>query len=153
MAYVPPVKLYIFISFVTFFVPVILPDAEHTSDTGTASQITEVKRIPSLDRKESIYPSDISISPIGIGNPLTYTSIRQMDSIENLKPDSLKLSRYEYKIAKNLIKLYQHNTPEQVGEKFDTSFSHNIPKAVFIYMPLFGFVLWLFHGKKKWYFF
>ncbi len=29
----------------------------------------------------------------------------------------------------------------------------NIPKALFIYMPLFAFILWLFQNKKRWYYF
>ena len=33
-----------------------------------------------------------------------------------------------------------------------TSF-HNLPKALFIYLPLFAFFLWIFHNKKKWWYF
>ncbi len=30
---------------------------------------------------------------------------------------------------------------------------HNLPKALFIYLPLFAFFLWIFHSKKKWWYF
>ncbi|WP_313029343.1 hypothetical protein [Soonwooa sp.] len=33
-----------------------------------------------------------------------------------------------------------------------TSF-HNLPKALFIYLPIFAFFLWIFHNKKKWWYF
>ena len=33
-----------------------------------------------------------------------------------------------------------------------TSF-HNLPKALFIYLPLFAFFLWIFHNKKRWWYF
>ena len=30
---------------------------------------------------------------------------------------------------------------------------HNLPKALFLYLPIFAFFLWLFHNKKKWWYF
>jgi hypothetical protein len=30
---------------------------------------------------------------------------------------------------------------------------HNFPKVLIIYMPFFAFFLWLFHNKKRWYYF
>ncbi len=39
----------------------------------------------------------------------------------------------------------------EIKEKLIYSFIHNLPKA--IYMHFFAFSLWLFHGKKKWYYF
>ena len=38
-------------------------------------------------------------------------------------------------------------------EKFGEEAMHNFPKALFIYMPIFALILWLFHGKKRWYYF
>jgi hypothetical protein len=41
-----------------------------------------------------------------------------------------------------------------MDEKAYDFFIHNIPKALFFYMPIFAFVLWLFHyNKKKYYYF
>lgn len=33
------------------------------------------------------------------------------------------------------------------------SFTNNLPKVLFMYMPVFALILWLFHDKKKWYYF
>ena len=161
LAYVPPVKLYIFISFITFFLPAILPDTSDTTDSAADKQTSEVKqdsileyKRPRLDSMEDVYPNFLDLDTAYIiENPMTYTSIRQMDSIENLKPDSLKLDAIDYKMGKKMIHLYKKNTPEQVGEKFAYAYMNNIPKVIFIYMPLFAFWLWLVHGKKRWYFF
>ena len=38
-------------------------------------------------------------------------------------------------------------------EKFAEGMIHNFPKALFIYMPLFALILWIFHGKKRWFYF
>lgn len=159
--YVAPVKLYIFISFITFFLPNLYPDftnkeketAEH------ATQEIQEERHVTLDEKintvQNIYLRKYTFNENGflISNPMTYKSIKEMDSIEAIKPEHLKLNSFEYKIGKKILKLYEHNSPEQVGEKLIESINHNIPKAIFVYMPFFAFILWLFHSKKRWYFF
>lgn len=76
-----------------------------------------------------------------------------MDSIESLKPEQYRLTGISYKLAKKYIAIYEHNTPEEVGNKFASSFGHNFPKVLFIYLPIFAFWLWLLHGKKRWYYF
>jgi hypothetical protein len=160
-SYVPPVKLYIFISFITFFLPAVLPDAEHTVDYEQTKHVVvtsteEISPKPSLNEVEDILPNFLDFNTqqeYEIRNPLSYTSIEQMDSIEALKPDSLRLEGFEYKVARKLITLYNHNTPVEVGQKFKDSFYNNLPKALFFYLPIFAFWLWLFHGKKRWYYF
>lgn len=190
-AYVPPVKLYIFISFIAFFLPGIIPDfttqesqatvareerlakqAEHAEkteksiDLGTISigtiddnpkEISQTSHFanPNINVKENVYIGTFGIGTKGpyMGNPLHYRSIKEMDSIEAIKPDYLRLSKFEYKIAKKLIHLYHKNTQEEVGTMVANAFPHNLSKAIFFYMPIFAVWLWLFHGKKRWYFF
>ena len=41
----------------------------------------------------------------------------------------------------------------EIIEKFISSFTHNLPKVLFVFMPIFAFFLWLFHNKKRWYYF
>lgn len=43
--------------------------------------------------------------------------------------------------------------PDELDKKFKESFTHNFPKALFAYLPLFALVLWLFHNKKKFLYF
>lgn len=154
-AYVPPVKLYIFISFITFFIIAILPDEPSTAKKRNSQpQDSIVQQSPSIYVAEDVYPNFITAGDdVEIINPMTYKSVTEMDSVESLKPDSLRLDFVERKMAEKLISIYQHNTPEEVGEKFNYAFGHNIPKALFFYLPFFAFWLWLFHGKKRWYYF
>lgn len=157
--YVPPVKLYIFISFLTFLILAILPEypeleitSKKSEDHLTVEEINDVH--VNLREKENVWITYVTnLKNITFYNPMSYRSEKEMDSIELLKPDSLRLSPMERAMGKKLIQLYSHNTPEQVGEKFSDSISHNIPKIVFIYMPIFAFWLWIFHSKKRWYFF
>jgi hypothetical protein len=162
--YVPPVKLYIFISFIAFLLPALIPDTENENVSDNAGNTTlnldspfHVKAkqqedesdffrwLPSYNKPERKKGRLIS--------PQQYASLSQLDSLEALKPDSLKMNFIQYKAAKKLITLYEHNSEEEVFEKFCEAAPHNIPKMLFIYMPLFAFWIWLFHGKKRWYFF
>ena len=44
-------------------------------------------------------------------------------------------------------------TQQKIQEKFTEAFVHTLPKALFIYLPIFAFILCLFHDKKKWWYF
>ena len=55
-------------------------------------------------------------------------------------------------MEKKILELSAVN-PDKLEEEFLNSFSKNIPKALFVYMPLFALAIWLFHGKKRWLYF
>lgn len=159
--YVPPVKLYIFLSFVAFLIPALIPANDKEEDSAERHTYVKSEESENTDLTMSMdMPGMIFLPSIQstdkakkILSPVPYTSVKQMDSIESLKPDSLRLNALEYRFATKMIKLYQHNTEEQVYDKFMKAAPQNVPKTLFIYMPLFAFWIWVFHGKKKWYFF
>jgi len=143
--YVPPVRLYIFISFLTFFLPYVLPDlGDDVPEHTPAAPIEQV----AAERTAN----DISYSDGEIHIPHRYRSIKQLDSTELALPESERMGWYEYWLEKKYININKYNG-HQLTEKFRESFYHNIPKGLFIYMPLFAMILWLFHTKKRWFYF
>ena len=82
-----------------------------------------------------------------------YESITELDSIQKHTSEEKKVGPTEYWFLKKWLVVKQENTNEQIKEKFILSFTHNLPKVLFLYMPVFAFILWLFHDKKKWYYF
>ena len=46
-----------------------------------------------------------------------------------------------------------HESKKELKEKFIESFVHNLPKSLFLYMPLFALLLWVFQNKKRWFYF
>ena len=105
--YVPPVTLYIFISFITFFVTSLLPE--------------------NGEMKQDI-PQETTTEAISSDN---------QDDVRELEKNN-----------KSGI-----NGKEIDKEKLKERIMHDFPKAIFLYMPVFAFWLWLFHDKKKWYYF
>jgi ribosomal protein L37E len=102
--YVPPVTLYIFISFVTFFLPSILPDSDSKGE----------KTEPAKVSAENAEKTD-----------------NNQDKTVVINGKTIKLDH----------------------EKLKERIVHDFPKTIFLYMPVFAFWLWLFHSKKKWYYF
>ena len=200
LSYLAPVRLYIFISFVTFFLMAVLPDneekeiikfdknAKKTAKVGyydhskteealedndslvkdsilKANIKEEVQEIENLRKKgllsdknadslvkyiteakkENAFKDNDSFFSSG------YESITQLDSARKANPD--KIGAVEYWFSKKTIPINNKYSGEELKEKFLESIMYNFPKALFIYMPLFALVLWLFHNKKRWYYF
>lgn len=149
MRYVPPVKLYIFISFVTFFLMAIMAP-ESSKDSHQV--------------QKKNYSQSVTIGTDGIGfiqdtsekstqdknhSSINYTA-KQYDSINSKKPKDRRLSGIDYHFVKATM-LYAERSPTR--KEVIVLVAHTIPKILFIYMPVFAFWLWLLHGKKRWYFF
>ena len=179
LSYLAPVRLYIFISFITFFLITVIPDAEDRLVKSNQTQTTKVTDKNGVVR-DSIISSTKGLKNIieknydenkkdSTGNygykysyndkeskkffNFGYDSVKELDSIQKFGPKSEKMSDFEYWITRKVTMVTEHNTKMEIFEKFKDSFIHNFPKVLFIYMPIFAFFLWLFHGKKRWYYF
>jgi hypothetical protein len=84
--------------------------------------------------------------------PSALRSYEAYDSAQQRLPASERDGALERWTAHKQIDLVQYPS-EQLAEKFLAAFGHNLPKALFLYLPLFAFVIWLWHGKKRWLYF
>ncbi len=161
MQYVAPVKLYIFISFVAFFLPGLLPHLNTGKGPGALKTVgqkleTISNKLDKLDdslqaNKASAQGRHDSVTSL----PLTYAdyrSVEEYDSIQHTLPESKRDGLFDRYYNRKMAG-YNKIDPEVFKEKFNEKIAHNFPKALFFYLPLFAFVLWLFHGKKKWLYF
>ena len=159
--FVPPVKLYIFISFVTFFLPTLLPgpslikfnekkDAEKQEVKTTKE---EVNKESEKGLKEMNDEVEEELSGIDLPNRPRIKNLTQLDSIQKNSQKAEKLSDFEYSATKKIIKILKSKNRAELWNKAMESFVHTLPKVLFLYMPIFAFFLWLMHDKKKWYYF
>ena len=141
-SYVSPFRLYIFISFLVFFIPAILPDRNETQDQVGDQQRNVLK----LSTDEN--------------NKITVNIEKQDDLTESKHQESNHRSRRS--TAEKLKNLLKGEIKEEFKEINALSFTeeelrevmmHHFPKAIFLYMPVFAFWLWIFHNKKKWMYF
>ncbi|WP_309641380.1 DUF3667 domain-containing protein [Flavobacterium sp.] len=177
LSYLAPVRLYIFISFITFFLITVLPNTDYnlinlkktttTTKSGSNTKIMKSENIKSIDElmdseklkneiKDSIQADHKQSGEKKKVDHLFnfgYESIQELDSLQKFGKAEDRLDSFEYWIVKKALQVKEGNTNQQLIEKFKESFVHNFSKTLFIYMPLFAFFLWLFHGKKRWYYF
>jgi hypothetical protein len=147
MSYLAPVRLYIFISFVAFFLLSVMPDASQEIVKINDAK-TEKSNNSIVSEKDSSKTENADF--LGLG----YKSVKELDSIENSLKPGQRMSSFEYWLTKKATQVSEkHYTKTELKDKFLESFIHNLPKVLFIYMPFFAFVLWIFHSKKKWYYF
>ncbi|MDO9276347.1 MAG: DUF3667 domain-containing protein [Lutibacter sp.] len=179
-SFLPPMRLYIFTSFVTFLLISLFP-AESTKITVTNVKNKVEQVVPILDslkidekgvdgltkigiisQKENdtlkkILQETIDIDPKNI-NPKNitdfgYESTKELDWIQKHGAEKAKVGKTEYWFLKKWLAVKEENTNKEIIEKFGQSFIGNLPKVLFIYMPVFAFLLWLFHDKKRWFFY
>ncbi|SHK34206.1 DUF3667 domain-containing protein [Epilithonimonas mollis] len=183
--FVPPVKLYIFISFITFFLFALFPPfdinfegkgkskllPEKNKITEIQKALEETRSKEKLEEKDSIYISKLNaaLKDSAKINELQGT----FDMSKGMSEDSefngfTNRKSYDSAVAKNPSFFDFINTPfahkyfelkeqgvkkgEILKKLYETSF-HNLPKALFIYLPIFALFLWIFHNKKKWWYF
>lgn len=174
-SYVAPVKLYIFISFVTFFIFSFslnnetekptkhqltnenvqnihdakdkIQDLEYTNLLTKEQSLKIKKNLDSINTQDTLSETAISNNSMAFN----ISSIEQYDSIAAIKKGVYTIFR---PFAIKAFELKDKNlTNEQIMERFSESIIHNLPKALFFYLPFFAFILWLFHNKKKWLYF
>ncbi|PWW17127.1 DUF3667 domain-containing protein [Chryseobacterium sp. AG844] len=184
--FVPPVKLYIFVSFITFFVFALFPmvnigssKERNTGENGKTNllkvmkpvekqklidsikakkhlngedslAIEGLKAVPDSSEIEDIIDMDKKIDPdVSFGE---YKTRKAYDSAKAKNPSSLTF--IEAPIVHKFFELKEKGVKKKeiMAGMVEKSF-HNLPKALFIYLPLFAFFLWVFHSKKKWWYF
>lgn len=177
--YVPPVKLYIFVSFITFFLPSLLPSGNNQDTNKKNKAISEIQTEKS--KKESIETIK-KLENIGVLDD--EYSKKKMEEILNPKPEAenilsdenenkiflgfKSLEEYDLEIKNDkdfvdklfrpfVVKFFQLKeegfTKKQIQQKFSEIFIRTLSKALFIYLPIFAFILWIFQEKKKWWYF
>lgn len=143
LSYLAPVRLYIFISFVTFLMIALFPS--HVSENLNLSEKDVTENLVKQDQK--------GVEAFKKNTHFQLKSMKEVDSIQKYGKPEEKYTDFEYWVYEKVVHVMEKNTKAEIVEKFIESFVHNIPKILFIIMPFFAFFLWLFHNKKKWYYF
>lgn len=186
--FVPPVKLYIFVSFVTFFMFALFPMVNIGSDKPddknpakisfldkmklpeTQKIFDSIKAQKNLTREDSVTLKNLSILSDtatvkdiaktldmnkSIDNDFSFARYKTRKSYDSAaaKNPSI-LSFIQNPIAHKFFELKEKGvTKKELMKNMVEKSYHNLPKALFLYLPLFAFFLWIFHSKKKWWYF
>lgn len=187
--FVPPVKLYIFISFITFFLFAIFPpykvydnapksEAEKTAKlkAENSAVVQMQNELEKLETQKNISPEDsvsigrlsalmkdtVSLKKLQMGTDLNtglegfryknYLTKKSYDSAQAKNP--VFWDFIDKPIAHKLFELKEKGVKKgDILRNLSETLLHNLPKALFFYLPVFAFFLWIFHNKKKWWYF
>ncbi|NML41002.1 DUF3667 domain-containing protein [Chitinophaga sp. G-6-1-13] len=128
MRYVNPIKLYVFISAVFFFFFLALANShrEHNAKPGIETEL-----------------ADVEMGDIGSD----YKSVAEYDAAQAAKPASQRNTGLEDRIERRLAKMREN---KQSGkEVIKEMFTHNLPKMMFVLMPLFALMVKWTHRKRN----
>jgi hypothetical protein len=186
--YVVPVKLYIFVSFITFF----LFSLSQPISTDSVFNDVSAKKEAQKQIIDALHSEEVQ-NKATANKPLDKADSLAILKVNNFIKDTAKVNKYleatdinkkmradsEIYGAKTKVEFdnYQKLHPswsnsfkkpfaykfyelkemgiskKEIMIKFSEVAFHNLPKALFIYLPLFAFFLWIFHNKKKWWYF
>ncbi len=147
-SYLPPIRLYIFASFLTFFLPSLLvsPFSEEETNLSQAD-LTELAELKMDTTDNFTYHSRL-----GLVARTKYKSVQELDSVKAM--DELSgnpMSYMDYIWDKKAIELRGYESI-RLWEMFVETLKKNFPKTLFLFLPLFALVMMLFHRKSSFYF-
>ncbi|RBL88220.1 DUF3667 domain-containing protein [Chitinophaga flava] len=161
--YVNPIKLYIFTSFIFFFMYFAfagLPHYDSRAKAHTAEDDKKGARLGSFDELEKQkrkLEAGVKQNDSGAIRNLkllqmiaTSTTVEEFDSIHNQLPDSLKFGPLIKLLARADARgLKRYGSNEEKARAYEERYYHNFPKIMFFCLPLFAFFLKLVYFRNK----
>ncbi len=175
--YVDPVRMYLFLSFVLFFLMFSLPEPEGGAHTAKGHVLSHADSMQ-LKRTERIKDSLNNLKPMDtlargfkvraeganiafktdqdfalnrFLNGIKDTTIAQYEANQKALPQSKRDGFFRRYFVKRFIGFdeYQHKHPETYWNDIGDIMLHSIPKMLFVSIPIFAFLLWLFYIRSR----
>lgn len=140
--YVHPFRLYIFITVVFF---IIQSANSHKESSLEPKALTDSSM--TVASSDTTHFNDIDIHFKEPEKTLGDTTVEQYEARQASLPDSAKDSYIESYFEKKAILAQQADF--NLNERIMENFKHNIPKMMFLMLPLFALILYVLFRKKK----
>ena len=182
MSYLNPIRMYIFISAVFFVVLFAGKEepAGRQEDTGhslnlyrqqLADSLRSVVKTDSLRRSfngamaarldtvEKVKPHDesINLGMNSIGKVVIdmtenkYNTVREFDSVQRTLPDTAREKGFMHWLMRNNVRQKEKHGGRSIMH-VEVDVSHDIPKIMFVLLPLLALYVGWFYSRKKYYY-
>ncbi|MGV9003657.1 DUF3667 domain-containing protein [Flavobacterium sp.] len=174
--YLNPFRLYFFISFITFLVLTLFIDNSVASSPTDKTVHKEQTSVPSIDSLHIKEKGIDGLTKIGVFTQDNNDSLKkilkdtieintkeliniglenknELDSLQKKGSKEVAASSTKYWFIKKWLAVEEKHTGREIVADFSMAFRTNFPKVLFMYLPVFAFILWLFHDKKRWLYF
>jgi len=157
--FVNPIRLYIFSSFVFFFLYFALTahNNDESLDKNTKEQV-ETARRKNKEHFASL-PDSIKRGNLSTGDWFrrlnAIDSKEQYDSLQETLPETYRDNSIQRKMARYYFSANRDGegkTQEEKNHAQEELFQHNYPKMMFVLLPLFALYLRWMYDKKKWFY-
>lgn len=145
----PPVRLYIFVSFLTFFLAHIFPTNKQNDgkESFTKEQLQHIDSLRYTSNHNFHYSSTY-----GLVLSSEFRSREHLDSAKlALVGTEDEIGFLDYLTHIKAIEL-RRRMPDELWQMFLLTLGNNVPKTLFFYLPLFALVIGIFHKKNHVYF-
>lgn len=163
MRYLHPIRMYIFISFVFFICLGLLNKNEHAGsadhlDVANQEQQKEIQAALDSIKAATQEGDTVTIKTAtkkidrivaDLKSVQSYTSVKEFDSVQNTLPPNQQIHGIELFIKHKQIAWNQKYGSEEGALKEELI--HDIPKVMFILLPLFALFLQWFYRKGHYY--
>lgn len=160
--YVNPIKLYVFVSFVFFFGIFTIhtdhegeePETETVQPVATANILGDTAKV--LSGAEAVKQALAKDSSKQVKKTLeltglfgAYNSVKSFDSAQLALPENERLHGSSRLFSRRMAEV-RHKYGDNYQEAIVEIFKHNIPKLMFLLLPLFALFMKWMYDKKKW---
>jgi len=149
-SYVNPIKLYIFISFVFFLAYFSIPGTGEAIKVESSNSSESVRQ--TLGKDSAIFKEkNFKAGGELLDEMARYHSQANYDSVQNALPAAQKDGWWKRKTFQRNLYLSE-KYGDKVIEALSEHIKHNIPKMMFLLLPLFALYLKILYDKKRWYY-
>lgn len=153
-SYYHPARMYVCLSFIFFLVLSFMPDEDKIDIKENGRELTREEKKQVLDSvKVQLDSMKIALDTVNWSNYDPKT-IEEYDSLENVKPEKSRDGAVERYFMKKFIKLKLENGDDEkaLWRRFLESFLDNIPKMIFLLLPIFALLLKLLYIRRDFYY-
>lgn len=164
-SYYHPARMYVFLSFLFFLALSFVPDEDKIDINLDGKKLSEEEKKQVFDsvmvNMDSVFRDSIFVNSPSKkwANSSKWEnrdpkSLAEYDSIENAKPTEERDGAVERYFTEKLIKLKQESGDDETAmwKKFFESFLENIPRMVFVLLPIFALLLKLIYVRRDFYY-
>lgn len=141
--YYHPARMYVFLSFIFFLIMALIPDEDKINMTENGKQLTKEEKVVVMDTTKTI--------PVPSTFPKT---IKAYDSLQNLLPAEERDGKIKSYFIRKFI---DFNLKDEADRKallrsYAQNLQNNIPKMVFLLLPVFALILKLLYVRRDFYY-
>jgi hypothetical protein len=146
-AYFHPARMYVFLSFIFFLILALIPEEDQIKmKDGDGVELTSEEKRQILDSVNVNWGQES-------WSGTNAKTIEKYDSIQNALPESERDGVIEKYFAKKMILLQQrYKSEKDVWRTYAENIKENIPKMIFLLLPIFALILKLLYIRRDFYY-